>query len=77
MLTIKKIELDREEIKVKGGWQVLARVEASFGTEVQEILVAIPPELVESMLRDVVDDLAEGATKAVVKLVNGATEKVV
>jgi hypothetical protein len=77
MLTIKKIELDREAIKAKGGWQVLCRVEASFGTDVQEILVAIPPELVESMLGDVVDDLAERATKAVVRLVNESTEKVV
>ena len=42
MLTIKKIELDREAIRAKGGWRVLVRVEASFGTEVQEILVAIP-----------------------------------
>jgi len=77
MLTIKKIELDREAIKPKGGWQVLVRVEASFGTDVQEILVAIPPEVVESMLGDVVNDLADGATKAVVKLVNESTEKVV
>ena len=37
MLTIKKIELDREAIKAKGGWQVLVRVEASFGTDVQEL----------------------------------------
>jgi hypothetical protein len=64
-------------VKPKGGWQVLVRVEASFGTDFQEILVAIPPELVESMLGDAVDQIAEGATKAVVKLVNESTEQVV
>ena len=77
MLTIKKIELDREAIRAKGGWQVLVRVEASFGTEVQEILVAIPPEMVESTLGGVIGDLVEGATKAVVNLVNESTDKVV
>ncbi len=46
MLTIKKIELDRAKVQPKGGWQVLVRVEATFGTDFQEILVAIPPEMV-------------------------------
>ncbi len=77
MLTIKKIELNREQVKPRGGWQVLVMVEAQFGTDIQEILVAIPPELVESMLGDAVEEISKGATKAVVKLVTESTNKVV
>jgi len=77
MLTIKKIELDRERVQPKGGWQVLVRVEASFGTDFQEILVAIPPDMVESRLGDMVDALTKEVTASVVALVEESTGQVV
>ena len=77
MLTIKKIELDRAKVQPKGGWQVLVRVEATFGTDFQEILVAIPPEMVATRFDGMVQALTDEVTAVVVTLVQESTDQVV